>query len=557
MAIATDIDEFNKEVAAQGHPSSATVLSLLGDTVTTVASGAQLAAEIATGPELAATGLALSEARAASVALYGAVAAFGGTALTAFGSILNNEETVPDIVVTGSYVTYNNGLRGSVSSEGDDGNGNPTQTTYQTYDPATGQVVSSFTVPYSGPPSLSSGGTAVQVNGQIEAIGADGQMTNQANGATSIEAAGSQRVFTTAGGSYVQASKDGEVDLSGGPVGNQKADYNGANLDPLQTTTNVDTSGTSPGTQSTVKDDNGIRGSDVVVETTNTDGTKSNVATLTSSGGDVVSQEDISVDTSGDKTSDVTTLTDGATIDTYHEYSSPGNEAYFVELLYSGGNFVGYAEFNPTGGYLGGDGYGAFAGLGDFGDGGGYASGGGGYGGGTAYGGGSGGGYGYGGGGSGGGGGYGYGGGGYGYGGGGGYGGGYEFTSTAALKGTDIGSIASNDKTTLKTPGAAAAAHRARLQSFQLTDTTASHHQSGKAAQYEVAKWSFASGAKKVVTWSLATKAGPKGAPFSSYIGSKYLALVQKAFDAWGAAAGISFQQVADFDQRRYPLGLR
>jgi hypothetical protein len=59
----------------------------------------------------------------------------------------------------------------------------------------------------------------------------------------------------------------------------------------------------------------------------------------------------------------------------------------------------------------------------------------------------------------------------------------------------------------------------------------------------------------KVITWSLATSAGPANAPFSGYIGSQYLATIESAFAAWSAATGITFEQVSDSSQSNIRLG--
>lgn len=130
--------------------------------------------------------------------------------------------------------------------------------------------------------------------------------------------------------------------------------------------------------------------------------------------------------------------------------------------------------------------------------------------------------------------------------------GGYQFTKAANLKGSDIGIIASTDNA-LHAPTAAAAASRARAEAAQLADE--SLQGLGTSAHFEGAKWAFPKSGSEVVTWSLADLPGPKGSPFSSYLGSTYLAEVEKAFDAWSAASGITFKQVPDSAQSDIRVG--
>jgi hypothetical protein len=131
----------------------------------------------------------------------------------------------------------------------------------------------------------------------------------------------------------------------------------------------------------------------------------------------------------------------------------------------------------------------------------------------------------------------------------GGYEGGYELTTSAATKGGNIGAIAQFDTNQGNAP-AAAAAEAARSEiSFvaQLASTSPSLINS---PFYEGAKWN-----SEVITWSLADIAGASGSPFSGYMGPQYKALVAAAFAEWGAASGITFEQVADSSQSDIRIG--
>jgi hypothetical protein len=59
---------------------------------------------------------------------------------------------------------------------------------------------------------------------------------------------------------------------------------------------------------------------------------------------------------------------------------------------------------------------------------------------------------------------------------------------------------------------------------------------------YEGARWNSGS----VITWSLAEGPGTDDSPFSGYMGAQYEELIQRAFQAWAAASGLSFERVAD-----------
>lgn len=49
-----------------------------------------------------------------------------------------------------------------------------------------------------------------------------------------------------------------------------------------------------------------------------------------------------------------------------------------------------------------------------------------------------------------------------------------------------------------------------------------------------------------VITWSLATAPGTASSPFSSYMNAGEASLVSQAFQAWGAASGLTFEEVPD-----------
>ena len=85
-----------------------------------------------------------------------------------------------------------------------------------------------------------------------------------------------------------------------------------------------------------------------------------------------------------------------------------------------------------------------------------------------------------------------------------------------------------------------------------------------EAARREVASLSGASNApvfegqkwnSHTITWSLATSPGTAANPFSGYMGVAYEAAVQKAFQAWGAASGLTFVEVADSSQSDIRIG--
>jgi YD repeat-containing protein len=133
---------------------------------------------------------------------------------------------------------------------------------------------------------------------------------------------------------------------------------------------------------------------------------------------------------------------------------------------------------------------------------------------------------------------------GYDSGGGGGYsGGGYAFAGSTGT-GHDVGTIAQYDVEHGNL--AAAVAAQAALQQ------AGAAVQSGTPGQAGLEGPVWHSG---VITWSLATTAGPSGAPFSGYLGSEYVSAVQSAFATWAAATGLTFEQVPDSAQSDIRIG--
>jgi len=254
-------------------------------------------------------------------------------------------------------------------------------------------------------------------------------------------------------------------------------------------------------------------------------------------------------DGGGELSTAVVDRTDGESLDYTFQYNSSGVETdYTVDLFNSSGQQVWAGEYSPTGGYISGSG--------------GYTGPGG------TYGGGYGGGY---------------------------FGGGYDFASgTTAGRGSagkDISLIAASDASAGKlsastdhasghgddaarrssdvmalmrgdsgkhgrggidigviasfdvasgNPAAAHAAEAARLQAEQSAQASSSM-QSQMSANFEGAKWSG-----KTITWSLAEGPGTDALPFSRYLSSAYKPLIEKAFQQWAAASGLTFQEVQD-----------
>jgi hypothetical protein len=204
-------------------------------------------------------------------------------------------------------------------------------------------------------------------------------------------------------------------------------------------------------------------------------------------------------------------LTNGETMEITYEYSGNTLEGSTADF-YSGSTEIGTAVYYANGAYGTGDGSGAFAHDGDAADiGDGETDGGsGGYDG--------------------------------------GYNGGYELTKTVKATGTNIGVIAQADASL--SPSSATAAENAEFGISALSQLLSTGATNLDTPFFEGAKWN-----SNVVTWSLATGPGTTGSPFSGYMGTQYEALVQQAFQAWGAASGLTFEQVADSSNSDIRLG--
>jgi hypothetical protein len=135
-----------------------------------------------------------------------------------------------------------------------------------------------------------------------------------------------------------------------------------------------------------------------------------------------------------------------------------------------------------------------------------------------------------------------------------GYGGYYGYglagskATVAAALGTDIGAIAQYDVAQGNSQGAAeaeAAQHRAAAVAALPVAAAG-----GDSAVLVGAKWD-----QQVITWSLAGSPGPAGAPFSDYMGPGQEAAAEDAFAAWGAASGLTFEEVADSAQSDIRIG--
>jgi hypothetical protein len=70
------------------------------------------------------------------------------------------------------------------------------------------------------------------------------------------------------------------------------------------------------------------------------------------------------------------------------------------------------------------------------------------------------------------------------------------------------------------------------------------------SANFEGAAWSG-----KTITWSLADSPGTDALPFSGYLSAAYKPLIEKAFQEWAAASGLTFQEVADSAQADIRIG--
>jgi|GEM_PF-5576841 len=122
-------------------------------------------------------------------------------------------------------------------------------------------------------------------------------------------------------------------------------------------------------------------------------------------------------------------------------------------------------------------------------------------------------------------------------------GGGYSFvgTNNPLLGGANssIGVVSQFDLTN-GSPIAGLIAQNASSQAYAAIAASQTSSAPGNAV-LEGAAWD-----SKVVTWSFANGAGPAAAPFSNSIVSQYQATVEQAFATWGAATGITFEEVSD-----------
>jgi predicted Zn-dependent protease len=245
-------------------------------------------------------------------------------------------------------------------------------------------------------------------------------------------------------------------------------------------------------------------------------------------------------------------LTDGFSLDYTFSYDSSGTETGFVVDEFNSSNqMVWTGEYGPTGGYLGGSGYAGYSGFGGY------------------------------------------------YGGGSGYGGGYDFVQKAPSSvgsGTNISRIAAHDAAPMTmslsgavhsdghSAGAPGNSHWNPSQPFSVGSTPAANNGSGstnigiiaaydravsadqaalaaEAARHQAmdsaanagtsdgntgAQFEGAKIAGDVITWSFATSPGTTAAPFSGYIDHSYKAAVEKAFQTWAAASGLTFKEVPD-----------
>ena len=295
VALETDgsalIEQINR-----GTVQTSTVISVIGDFATFAATGGRVGVEVAAELALLPEEGAIAGLAAGIAGVYGASVVFGGSALSALGSVLayKEQQDGTDIIVTANSITYSNGLKGSWSDDGDDGNSNPTQSTYQTWDPSTGQVVGSITVPYADKQSLSQDGMIITAGSQQEVVGADGSLTYIDGSSVSSEASGTQRVFTADGSSYDQTSQDAPVDIGDGPAGAQQVSFNGTTTLPYQASVAADTSGTNPGSQASIIIDGSSSGGTISSQTQTYNGLTGQT-TLTSDSEGQVLQTAVSV----------------------------------------------------------------------------------------------------------------------------------------------------------------------------------------------------------------------------------------------------------------------
>jgi hypothetical protein len=138
---------------------------------------------------------------------------------------------------------------------------------------------------------------------------------------------------------------------------------------------------------------------------------------------------------------------------------------------------------------------------------------------------------------------------------GGGYGGYYGYYGVAGNKaavssalGSDIGGIARQELA----KGHGEAANAAQRAHYQVAGEAAIFAASGgvSGSVMEAAMWDH-----KVITWSLADAKGDTNSAFSAKIDPAHEASVKKAFDAWAAASGLTFKEVADSSASNIRIG--
>lgn len=122
---------------------------------------------------------------------------------------------------------------------------------------------------------------------------------------------------------------------------------------------------------------------------------------------------------------------------------------------------------------------------------------------------------------------------------------GKQSTINATL-GSNIGSIAQADLNAGDTAGTAVA--EAGLHDAQQAAQGTATGNAGSVL--EPAKWG-----SEIVTYSLADAPVSNDTPFSGYLSSQYDALVEQAFATWGAASGITFEEVSDSSQSDIRVG--
>jgi Matrixin len=193
--------------------------------------------------------------------------------------------------------------------------------------------------------------------------------------------------------------------------------------------------------------------------------------------------------------------TSGITVDDFFTYNGSGVETEYQEdwsIPTTGGTLQYFANYTPTGGYINGDADGGLENSGSYGD-----------------------------------------------------GGEFELASGKNSKGINITSISQFDSTLPQNSTALAAAQTAWQEVNLVSQAPTTGANTADQALYEGGKWD-----SNIITWSLGTLAsGTAASPFSSYMGSQYAELIQQAFQAWGAASGLTFEQVSSSSHADINIG--